>query len=340
MKQNENFEVKVVANPRSPVVGSDVTLSCTISRLPDTVSLCWKPVGSSQQNRRNTDQIWLNNTVYLMLRHVTVEDGKLYECEVRENGNIVKTMKGDFSVGTGKLRELLRFYRSVTDHSEFHLICYNSNEVYNSATWSWTSSFNQSLKKQIATALKSQPVNVSDSHFVNRLKLTATPFNGWNFSMRIFPVVFEDAGDYSCTLEQKAILTIKLATVKVTAEPSDTVTEGDTVTLSCSVSDVTASTRLVWINGDGETVGDKTLNGEEKSLSLVIQKADRGRRKWTCVMFDRERPRLSLPYNLEVRVRSLPDSWIIRIAVYLFVKLAVGLGLSHNLTRKNRREFS
>ncbi|XP_072924071.1 uncharacterized protein [Hemitrygon akajei] len=318
---------QIVANPRSPVVGSDVTLSCTISRLPDTVSLCWKPVGSSQQNRRNTDQIRLNNTVYLMLRHVTVEDGKLYECEVRENGKVVKTMKGDFSVSTGKLREHTRFYRSVTDHSEFHLICSNSNEVYNSATWSWKSSFNQSLKKQIATALKSQPVNVSDSHFVNRLKLTATPFNGWNFSMRIFPVVFEDAGDYSCTLEQKAILTIKLTTVKVTAEPSDTVTEGDTVTLSCSVSDVTASTRLVWINGDGETVGDKTLRDVEKSLSLVIQKADKGRRKWTCVVFDQERLRLSLPYNLEVRGNNYTNNIAIIGSLVLLLIIILGLVL-------------
>ncbi|XP_059845927.1 uncharacterized protein LOC132405261 [Hypanus sabinus] len=337
LKQYQNFEIKVVAKPGKPKKGSDITLSCIIPRLPDTVSLRWKPRDSSQQNRRNTDQIRLNNTVYLIIRHVTVEDEKMYECEVRVNGTIVRTRKSDFTVNTGPYREPTRFYRSVTDHSEFHLICYNSNEVYNNAIWSWTSIFNQSLKKQIATALKSQPVNDVDSHFVNRLKLTKTPFNGWNFSMRVFPVVFEDAGDYSCTLDQKSFQTMKLTTVKVTAEPSDTVTVGDNVTLNCSVSDVTTSTRLVWINGDGETVGDKTLSGKEKSLSLIIQKADRGRGKWTCVVFDQDWLRLSLPYSLEVRVRSLPDSWITTIAVYLFVKLAVGLGFSYSLTRKNRR---
>ncbi|XP_059845855.1 uncharacterized protein LOC132405174 [Hypanus sabinus] len=100
LQQYEVFGIKVEASPQRPVEGSDVTLSCTISRLPDTVSLHWNPVGSSQQNRRNTDQIRLNNTVYLMLRHVTVEDGELYQCEVRENGNIVFTSKANFTVDT------------------------------------------------------------------------------------------------------------------------------------------------------------------------------------------------------------------------------------------------
>ncbi|XP_072120726.1 uncharacterized protein [Mobula birostris] len=336
LKQYEIFAIKVEVGPRCPLEGSDITLSCTISRLPDTVSLHWKPVGSSQQNRRNTDQIRLNNTVYLMVRLVTVEDGKLYQCEVRENGNVVITGKADFTVDTDRYDKRYTLHRSVTDHSEFHLLCY-SRFVHNCALWTWLSRLHQSPKKTVATALESQPVNVSESHFVNRLMFTETPFNGKNFSMRVFPVVLEDAGEYKCTLGTSILRTITLITVKVMAEPSDTVTEGDTVTLSCSVSDATASTRLVWINGDGETVGDKTLTGEEKSLSLIVQKADRGRGKWTCGVFDQDGLRIIVPDYQERSVRSLPDSWITTIAGYLFVKLAVGLGLVYSLTRKNRQ---
>ncbi|XP_072120624.1 uncharacterized protein [Mobula birostris] len=325
LKQYEIFAIKVVANPRSPVEGSDVTLSCTISRLPDTVSLHWKPVGSSQPNRRNTDQIRLNNTVYLMVRHVTVEDGKLYQCEVQENGNIVGTGQADFTVDTDRYDKRYTLYRSVTDHSEFHLFCY-SHYVYYSAAWTWLSHVHQSPWKTIATALESQPVNVSESHFVNRLMLTETPFNGKNFSMRVFPVVFEDAGEYKCTLEANVFMTMRLITVKVTAEPSDTVTEGDAVALSCSVSGVTASTRLVWINGDGETVGDKTLTGEERSLSLIVQKADRGRGKWTCGVFDQKTLQLSVPYNLEVR-DNYTNIAIIGSLVLLVLLLIIILGL-------------
>ncbi|XP_032871828.1 CD276 antigen homolog [Amblyraja radiata] len=83
--------------------------------------------------------------------------------------------------------------------------------------------------------------------------------------------------------------------MKVTAEPSDAVTEGDNVTLTCSVSHDIGSMRLVWINGDGKRVGEKTVTEEETSLSLVIQKAERGRGNWRCVLFHQDLPRLFVP---------------------------------------------
>ncbi|XP_059846455.1 uncharacterized protein LOC132405565 [Hypanus sabinus] len=300
LRQYELFGIKVKVSPQRPVEGSDVTLSCTISRLPDTVSLHWKPVSSSQQNRRNTDQIRLNNTVYLMVRHVTVEDERLYQCEVRENGNVVLTSKADFTVDMYLYQEHYTLYRPSTDYSEFHLVCYSRYVKYFTAVWNWKSHQRQDHQKQIASVKYSEPINVSRTDLGNRLVALVEQFNGKNFSVRIAPVLFGDAGVYTCSLELTAFLTIELITVKVTAEPSDTVTEGDTVTLSCSVSDVTASTRLVWINGDGETVGEKTLKGEEGSPSLIIQKAERGRGKWTCGVFDQDRLLIIIPYYQEL----------------------------------------
>ncbi|XP_062908706.1 uncharacterized protein LOC134348853 [Mobula hypostoma] len=299
MKQYEIFGIKVEMSPQQPLLGSDVTLSCTISRLPDTVSLHWKPVGSSQQNRRNTDQIRLNNTVYLMVRHVTVKDGKLFQCEVRENGNIVLTSKADFTVDTHLYQKRYTLYRPSTEYSELHLVCYYPS-AYTHGQWTWKSRQPQDQQKQIASATIHQPINVNSTDFENRLMTSVKKFNGKNFSVRIVPVLFGDAGVYTCFLETNTFLTIELITVKVTAEPSDTVTEGDTVTLSCSVSDVTASTRLVWINGDGKTIGDKTPTGEEKSLGLIVQKAERGRGKWMCGVFDQDRLRIIVPYYQEL----------------------------------------
>ncbi|XP_072923474.1 uncharacterized protein [Hemitrygon akajei] len=299
LRHYEIFGIKVEVSPQWPVEGSDVTLSCTISRLPDTVSLHWKPVGSSQQNRRNTDQIRLNNTVYLMVQHVTVEDGKLYQCEVRESGNVVGTSKADFTVYTNLYRDHYTLYRPSTGYSELHLLCY-SRIAYARGMWTWSSHQPHSHQKQIASATKHQPINVSGTDFGNRLVASVEQFNGMNLNVRIAPVLFGDAGVYTCSLESTAFLTIELITVKVTAEPSDTVTEGDTVTLNCSVSDITASTRLVWINGDGETVGAKRLNGDEKSVSLIILKAERGRGKWTCGVFDQDMLRILVPYYQEL----------------------------------------
>uniref|UniRef100_UPI00398EA5D4 uncharacterized protein isoform X2 n=1 Tax=Pristiophorus japonicus TaxID=55135 RepID=UPI00398EA5D4 len=300
LKLYELFGIKVERSPQRAVVGSDVTLSCTISKLSDTVSLQWKPRDSSQQDRRNTDQIRLNNTVYLIVRHVAVEDQELYTCEVQENGSSILTGKAHFSVANNLYQESYTLYRSGTDRSELDLICYSVASTYNAAAWTWSSHHLPNQEKKIATASKSQPIDVNRTDFGSRLVPTVGHFNGRTFSVRIVPVLFDDAGVYTCSLESSKFVTIKLITVK--AEPSDAETEGDTVTPTCSVSDVTEPMRLVWINSDGRTVGEKTLNGrngEEKSLRLIIQKADRGRGNWICAVFYQNQPQVLVPYYLE-----------------------------------------
>ncbi|XP_041049860.1 uncharacterized protein LOC121281175 isoform X2 [Carcharodon carcharias] len=298
LKHYEIFGIKVETDSQRPVMGSDITLSCTISRLSDTVSLHWKQRGSSQQNRRKTDQIRLNNTAYLMVKCVTVEDEKLYECEVKENGSNVITGNADFLVSQYLYGKSYTLYRSSTDHSELNLICYSYYE-YNIAAWSWRSHHLQNQEKEIASASKHQPIRIA---FGNRLVPRTTTFNGNSFNMSIVPVLFEDAGVYTCSLGSRKVVTMTLITVKVTAEPSDAVTEGDTVTLTCSVSDVTETMRLVWIDSDGKAVVEKTLNGwnrEEKSLKLIILKAERGSGKWFCVLLHDNKPQVSAPYYLE-----------------------------------------
>ncbi|XP_067851889.1 uncharacterized protein [Heptranchias perlo] len=342
LKQYEIFGVRVESNPQSAVVGSDIILSCTISKLSDTVSLQWKQSDSSQQNRRNTDQIRIKNTVYFIIRHVAVEDKELYVCEVQTNGSILIKGKADFSMTQYLDGENYTLYRSGTGHSELRLICYdyynNYDHSYDTAEWTWRTLHLQNQEKKIASASKSELINVNRTYFGNRLVPTMANFNGKNFSLRIVPVLFEDAGVYTCSLGSTKYVIIKLITVKVTAEPSDGLTEGDTVTLTCSVSDVTESIRLVWINSDGKTVGEKTLNGwngEEKSLRLNIQKADRGRGNWICALFYQNRPLVLVPYYLEPSVR-LPVIWTITVSGYLFVKLGVAIGLICCLKRMNR----
>ncbi|XP_032885417.1 uncharacterized protein LOC116978406 [Amblyraja radiata] len=167
--------------------------------------------------------------------------------------------------------------------------------------WIWTSRRLQQQQKVIASAVSSQPINVNRTYFQNRLMTSVKQFNGKDFSLRIVPILFQDAGTYRCSIGAYPYLTIDLITVKVTAEMSDPVTEGDTVTLTCSVSHVTESMRLVWINGDGKSVGDMSLTVEEKSLSLAIQKAERGRGNWRCGLFHQDQPRLFVPYYQEPR---------------------------------------
>ncbi|XP_032868261.1 uncharacterized protein LOC116966224 [Amblyraja radiata] len=213
-------------------------------------------------------------------------------------------------------------YRSSTGHSELHLVCSGSyGRNYASAQWTWSPRPLQQLKV-IASAERSQPIitNVKGTNFVNRLVTSGKHFDGKDFNVRIVPVVFQDAGLYVCYLESNPFPTIDLITVKVTAEPSDAVTEGDNVTLTCSVSHVTGSMRLVWINGDGKRVGEKALTEEEKSPSLVIQKAERGRGNWRCVLFHQHLPRLFVPYyQKDSKINVTPVPGMSRVPEYMSV---------------------
>ncbi|XP_078267303.1 uncharacterized protein LOC144599913 [Rhinoraja longicauda] len=80
----------------------------------------------------------------------------------------------------------------------------------------------------IATATASQPINVEGADFGNRLVTSAKPFDGKDFSVRIVPVLFQDAGCYRCFIVKGAsvkdegrspFLTVDLITVKVRALP-------------------------------------------------------------------------------------------------------------------------
>ncbi|XP_072446515.1 uncharacterized protein [Chiloscyllium punctatum] len=303
LKKYNIFGIKVESSAQNsyPRVGSDVTLNCAISKLSDTVCLQWKRRDLSRQNDGKTDQIRVNNTVYLMVKHVTVEDQKLYVCEVQENGSMVLKVKQDISVSEYLYGENYILYRSGTDHNELNLVCHYAGSNFETAEWRWRSD-PQHQDNIITSASRSQAININHIHFGNRLVPTSSTFNGTNFSVRIVPVLFEDAGVYTCSLESYKMVTITVITVKVTAEPSDAETEEDSITLTCSVSDVTESIRLVWINSDDKIVKEKALtetNREEKSLRLIIRRADRVKGKWTCILFHQNMPQISVPYYME-----------------------------------------
>ncbi|XP_067899148.1 uncharacterized protein [Heterodontus francisci] len=312
LQEYELFGIKVETDSQRPVMGSDITLSCTISRLSDTVSLHWKPRDSSQQNRRNnTDEIHLNNTVYLIVRNIGVDYVNLYTCEVQENGTTVIT--GNRMVHPARnyfYQTAYTCYRSSTVHSELHLISnFHYFWRYRHKAWIWKPHFSPNQEKQIASFIRFPLIDLNGTYFGNRI-MHSTIYSYRRYTaVHIVPVLFDDAGDYTLTVNSEKLVTIKLITVKVTTELSDAVTEGCVpVTLTCSVSDVTESMRLVWINSDGKTVEEKTFNGwngEEKSLRLIIQKADRGKGNWICALLYQNRPKVLVPYYLEITKDSV-----------------------------------
>ncbi|XP_069754191.1 uncharacterized protein [Narcine bancroftii] len=300
----------VEADSHRPVMGSDITLCCTISRLPDTVSLHWKPRGSSQQNKmNNTDQIHLNNTIYLIVQHVGVGSPQLYTWEMRENGSTVLTGNPDIEVDWDLSNKKFTVYRSDKDDSELDLICGASAE-FTDTKWTWRSQRFQNQVKDIASTRRSQPINIDRSYFGNRLGARVGNLSGMNFSLRIVPVRFEDAGVYTCSIGTYKHVTIELITVKVTPDSSEAETEGNKVTLTCTVSEVSESMKLVWINDEGKVVEEKYVMEQQQkhnSLQLVIQKAEEAQRKWTCGLFHQHTPKVFIPFHLQAkRINETP----------------------------------
>ncbi|XP_051871331.1 uncharacterized protein LOC127570090 isoform X2 [Pristis pectinata] len=304
LKQYEVFGIKDQFHSQHRVSGSDITLSCSISRLSDSVSLHWKHGDSILYNRQNfADQIQLNNTLYLIISYVGGKKYYQFMCAVQEDGIVVFTgNRYTYPVRSFIFWDDYTCYRSSTVHSELHLTCsymYFWRPRPTALFWKSYRSANQA--RQIASDSGQQHIELNQTHFENRINLTGIYDIFGMFTAHIVPVLFDDAGDYTCTANAVTVQTIKLITVKVTAEPSEAVTEGDNVILICSVSEVTESMRLAWINSDGKTVGEKTLNVEEESLSLIIQTDDRGRGNWRCVLFHQDTPKVVIPYNLEYK---------------------------------------
>ncbi|XP_069754189.1 uncharacterized protein [Narcine bancroftii] len=283
LKQYELFGIRVEASSKRPMAGTDIILSCSISRLPDTVSLHWKQKGSSQLNRRNVEQICLNNTAYLMVRHVAEEDKNLFECEVQENGSRLYTEGVNLLLDNDAYWKKWTLFRSSTDYDELHL-----NLKYASCIYFFH------LLKGAASATINNPIIVNSANFGNRM-VTSVKY----FRLNIVPVLFEDAGDYTCYCNQVPYTSIHLITVKVTAEPPDPLTEEDTVTLTCSVSELAESMRLVWINSIAKTAREMRATAKEKSVRLTIHKFERGRGDWRCGLFTKNVPQLLVPYYLK-----------------------------------------
>ncbi|XP_048399729.1 uncharacterized protein LOC125458483 [Stegostoma tigrinum] len=300
LKQYEIFAIKVDRDPHYPFLGSDVSLSCTISRLADTVTLQLKSRAPSQQNRmNNTNQIQLNNTVYLILKDSQVDDAEQYACEIQDNGRIVLSVPIELTFSTSDFGRQYTSYWPIFENNSLNLNC-RCKLKYNVSMWI-LEIYNQIRIKIISTDNKDKG-NASTSKIQNRVILRH--FDGMSFPLQIFPLQFEDAGTYTCTMDTMEAVKIKLITSQVKAVPSCPLTVGDNVELKCSVSHVCNATRLAWMDNDRKVlVKEKhfNLSGEaNSSLSLLIPKIGQHNRSWTCLVFNGTMLKFHITHKLAV----------------------------------------
>ncbi|XP_072120625.1 uncharacterized protein [Mobula birostris] len=304
LKQYEIFITEVKRDPRYQYLGSDVTLSCIISRLPDTVSLQWTEKNSSQNRINNMDQIHLNNTVYLMVRDVKKQDKEQYACEVQEYGRTVLTVDIELHIVLSNYGKEYTNFWPIFGNNPLYLNCKGENR--NQSTWYWKKYNHEKRRRVMSSDVKGRRETTLTPELWNRIKLQE--FDGTSFPLQISPAEFEDAGTYICTMETVEFVKVELITTKMTAIPPHRLAEGDDVTLTCSISHTREATRLIWMEtGRKSFVKEKTLNPREEgniSLSVFIQKVGPHNRKWTCLVFNRKVPRIFITIQLEVNEKT------------------------------------
>ncbi|XP_051871323.1 uncharacterized protein LOC127570087 isoform X2 [Pristis pectinata] len=299
LKQHEIFLIKVERDPRYQYLGSDVTFSCTISRLPDTVSLHWTEKESSRNKRNNTDQIQLNNTVYLIVRDAQTQDKERYACEIQAHGRTVLTVDIELYLSLSIFGKEYTSFLPIFGDNPLYLNC-KVDSNYNHSAWHWKS-YNDGKQRRVMSSDDKRQRDTSIPELWNRISLQDS--DGRSFPLQISPAEFEDAGNYTCTMDTAKVVTVELMTTKLTVIPSRPLAEGESVTLTCSVSHLREATRLIWMEtGRKSFVKEKTFDalGEGNfSLSLFIQKIGQHNRRWTCLVFNRKMPRIFITIQLD-----------------------------------------
>ncbi|XP_061090117.1 uncharacterized protein LOC133123654 [Conger conger] len=131
------FEVFAVVKPLRSLrahEGSDVTMSCEVSHLPDSATLAWE---RDREPTANTTLIY-NNTAHIIIHSVDQHSEGTYNCTLRRNGALIFSVPNELKVTKGTFETKHTLYRGSLNSSEAVLICHYQGS-YTEASWFWES---------------------------------------------------------------------------------------------------------------------------------------------------------------------------------------------------------
>ncbi|KAK6482922.1 hypothetical protein HHUSO_G14286 [Huso huso] len=304
--------------------GVDVTRACTISRLPESSRLQWKLNGSLS----SATKCHYNNTAVIIIQNVDEHSTGNYSCDLLKKETYLRGFYNRLTLKTSTFDSRYTLYRDGANRSEVQLICRSSNRN-EMAQWTWHSeSSSQSIR--IASANRNGPVGISVKGVGQRIRSPVTVYNGHYFPLHISPVVFQDAGIYTCYTDNYVFMSITLITVQVSVEPPGVLAIGDEATLTCTVSGFRERIRLVWLRDDDGTVvtvKEETLSASasNRSLALFISRVDTEQLKWACVVFQESLPSAYFPIeiNAEEMQTAFGDPVLVIVACVCLVCLKI-----------------
>ncbi|XP_064185630.1 uncharacterized protein LOC135251784 isoform X5 [Anguilla rostrata] len=296
LAQVEVFAVKVEPSRWSKVKeGSDATMSCEVSHLPDSATLDWE---RDREPTANTTLIY-NNTAHIIIHSADQYSEGTYNCTLRWNGALIFSIPKPLKVSKGTFGTQHTLYRGSLSSSEVVLICH-SLVSYRKAYWRWEP---LSGTNTIRVASAEKYKNVSISMEIDKERFSSERYDGSNFPLRISPVKFGDSGMYFCYCEYYPAASVTLVTVEISAEPPSGLSRNQSVVLNCEISLAFGNVTLAWLRmkgGRGELVKQEVLSQghPKKMLSLTLPILSRDQLHWACAVFTESMLRAQVPLRL------------------------------------------
>ncbi|XP_071211566.1 uncharacterized protein [Salvelinus alpinus] len=275
----ERFEVfgfvfKVTPNYKGNQVylGSDVSVRCEVSSIPDGATLQWERDGDSTSNTT----LFYNKTAHMIIHTVDQNYQGRSNCNFRLNGELLFTVYTTLNVQTDTFNKpLIHLFRESSNSSEVKLICrYIYGSSYRRAAW---------------TMSRLTSVTLTSSDKIRSDRFSSPPFNGYDFPLHVSPVTFEDSGTFACFFDTQLFGLVKLTTFRVSESGGPP--GGQPVVLTCEVSEVSGDpVTLAWMRMEGSRgllvkQDILTKSHPNRTLSVTLPSLRSDQLHWQCVVF-------------------------------------------------------
>ncbi|XP_064869322.1 uncharacterized protein LOC115110282 isoform X2 [Oncorhynchus nerka] len=313
-----SFVVKVTPNYNGNKVylGSDVSVRCEVSHIPDGATLQWERHGDSTSNTT----LFYNKTAHMIIHTVDQNYQGRSNCSFRLNGELLFTVYTTLNVQTGTFSNpLIHLFRESSNSSEVKLICRYSSpgSPYSRAEW---------IMSRSTTS-----VTLTSSDKVRSDRFSSPSFNGYDFPLHVSPVTFEDSGVFTCFFEQQRFSWVKITTIRVSESGGPP--GGQPVVVRCEVSEVsTDPVTLVWMRMEGSRwllvkQDVLTKSHPNRSLSVTLPSLRSDQLHWQCAVFTegmlRATASLTLTLPTQTTMSSMTDDCLRTVVIVGCIAMVV-----------------
>ncbi|XP_014028904.1 uncharacterized protein isoform X2 [Salmo salar] len=300
-------------NVNKAYLGSDVSVRCEVSSIPDGATLQWERDGDSTSNTT----LFYNRTAHMIIHTVDQNYWGRFNCNFRLNGELLFTGYITLNVLTDTFNKpLIHLFRESSNSSEVKLICRYSSP-YRRAEWTMRRS--------------TTSVTLTSSDKVRSDRFSSPPFNGYDFPLHVSPVTFEDSGTFECFYDRQRFGMIKLTTIRVSESGGPP--GGQPVVVRCEVSEVSGDpVTLAWMRMEGSRwllVKQEVLTNSHpnRMLSVTLPSLRSDQLHWQCVVFTegmlRVTASLTLTLPTQTTMSSMTDNHLQTVVIVACIAMAV-----------------